>query len=103
MKVELGRLVATAGVDARMNTDVQFRNGVMMAINRHAHADWGDDLCAEDRELNDRANIRNGEGEFGGRLLSSYQLEALNGEMVKVWIITEWDRSVTTVLFPEEY
>ncbi|MEX1258148.1 MAG: hypothetical protein WEG36_11075 [Gemmatimonadota bacterium] len=65
---------------------------VLESLSRHAVADWGD-LDPEDRESNDRA-LR-----CGGRLLSSYRTST----EVKFWIITEWDRSVTTILLPEEY
>jgi hypothetical protein len=58
---------------------------------RHRSGDWGD-VCDEDKKLNDEAV----DGE--GRILSAYTVD---GE--KVWVITEWDRSVTTVLFPSEY
>ena len=60
---------------------------------RHLSADWGD-VGHHDRRRNDVALRRGGE-----RLLSSYQVTA----DLKVWIITEADRSVTTVLLPDEY
>ncbi|QSI34340.1 plasmid related protein [Variovorax sp. RKNM96] len=60
-------------------------------IGRHAHGDWGD-IHAEDRKLNDQA-VRN-----GLRLLSAYEIGG-----VKVYVITEWDRSYTTVLLASEY
>ena len=60
-------------------------------LTRHLHCDWGD-VCDEDWKLNDHA-VKN-----GGRLLSAY-LAA--GD--KVFIITECDRSVTTILFADEY
>ena len=50
-------------------------------------------VCPEDWAANDRALTD------GDRLLSSY----LTDGGTKVWIITEWDRSITTVLLPEEY
>jgi hypothetical protein len=62
-------------------------------IKRHSMGDWGEALCEEDRRLNDDA-IHNGD-----RLLSAYSLR----DGVKLWIITESDRSVTTLLLPEEY
>lgn len=55
------------------------------------HCDWGD-LCEDDWKLNDAA-VRHGE-----RLLSAYKAAGQ-----KVFIITEWDRSATTVLFADEY
>ena len=60
---------------------------------RHRRGDWGDALPAEDAAMNDQ------EVDAGGRLLSAYWLPG----RVKLWVITEWDRSVTTILLPEEY
>jgi hypothetical protein len=60
-------------------------------LTRHATGDWGD-LCAFDRRQNEIA-LRD-----GYRILSSYDFPA-----GRVWIITEADRSVTTILLPEEY
>ena len=62
-------------------------------LARQVHGDWGD-LCDEDRNEN-RLSL-----EQGFRLLSSYSTCA--GD-TKVWVITEADRSVTTILLPEEY
>jgi hypothetical protein len=60
-------------------------------IHRHHHGDWGD-LDPEDKEANEDAIIH------GGRIFSSY----LTGGR-KVYAITECDRSMTTILFAEEY
>ncbi|AXV70357.1 plasmid related protein [Ralstonia solanacearum] len=65
---------------------------IFKLLNRHAQGDWGD-LSPEDLALNDLAAIA------GQRVLSSYLL----GNRQKVWVITEWDRSATTVLLPEDY
>lgn len=62
------------------------------ALIRHIQGDWGN-VCKDDWKSNDRAV------NDGTRLLSSYT--TLQG--VRFWIITEADRSVTTVLLPEEY
>ncbi|ARM02403.1 hypothetical protein BOC59_09405 [Burkholderia pseudomallei] len=61
-------------------------------LARHIYGDWGD-LPAEDLAENERALLS------GARLLSSY---AIPGG-VKVWVITEADRSTTTILLPEDY
>jgi hypothetical protein len=61
-------------------------------LKRHQHGDWGD-MCAEDKTTNDRAVVR------GSRIVSAYNV----GEHEQVWIITEADRSVTTVLLPDDY
>lgn len=81
-----GRLVATRRV-------INELDGLTISrlLTRHLHCDWGD-VCDEDWKINDHA-VKNGE-----RLLSSYQVGA-----EKVFIITEWDRSVTTILFADEY
>ena len=89
-QVTLGRTVATRGVAERM-ADVRFSRFVQDSLARHESGDWGE-LEAEDVETNDRALVA------GERLLSAYSFEG-----TKIWVITEWDRSVTTVLFPEEY
>ncbi len=59
---------------------------------RHVTGDWGD-LDDEDKKENELSVKK------GFRILSAYTLET----DVKVWIITEWDRSVTTILLPNEY
>jgi hypothetical protein len=59
---------------------------------RHMNGDWGE-VCPEDWAEND-LSVRE-----GYRLLSAYTLKT----DVKIWIITEADRSVTTILLPEEY
>jgi hypothetical protein len=63
----------------------------MEFLARHAAGDWGE-VDAEDRRANDAAIAE------GTRLLSAYRLDT----GVKIWIITEADRSATTILLPEE-
>ncbi len=65
---------------------------VYCGLRRHAACDWGE-LCPEDIEENNRSL------QDGCRLLSAYR----DRRGVKFWIITEADRSVTTVLLPEDY
>ncbi len=83
----IGRLVITGGAAAATGW-----SDVLSALSRHACGDWGD-VCDEDWQFNDQAL------EFGSRLLSAY--ETYDG--TKFWIITEHNRSVTTILLPEEY
>jgi hypothetical protein len=90
-KFSLGRVVMTRGV-AEWSYAADATGVVLEAVRRHGLGDWGD-VCDEDRGENDRAL------EAGNRLLSVYKF----GEDCTLWIITEWDRSVTTVLFPEDY
>ncbi len=87
MKFPTGQLVATPGaLEAITATDLS------TFVSRHINGDWGD-LCAEDKLLNESALAH------GDRLMSSYTTK----QGVKIWIITEADRSSTTVLLPEEY
>jgi len=86
----LGQVVATPGALAALEKAGQ---GPKEFLHRHVHGDWGD-LCEEDRRENQFSLER------GFRLLSSYRTNA--GDTT-VWIITEADRSVTTILLPEEY
>ena len=86
---ELGEVVATPGA-----LDALAAAGVVHTalIARHIEGDWGD-LCAEDKEANQAAL------ETGARILSAYTLPTKQ----RIWIITEADRSVTTLLLPNEY
>ena len=93
-KFELGQVVATKGVDERMKTDSDFKAFCFKSLARHATGDWGD-MCAEDKETNEEA-LRTGEA----RLFSAYIFKKPDD---KIWIITEWDKSYTTILFPDEY
>jgi len=92
MKFNIGQTVVTNGVNMLMHTDYQFRNFVTKSFERHINGDWGD-LDEEDKSANEDA-LKNGD-----RLFSKYNY---NGD-VSIYIITEWDRSYTTILFPEEY
>jgi len=86
---DLGQLVATPGALAALEKTGQ---NAMEFLSRHVRGDWGD-LPKEDKDENQLSLNK------GFRLLSSYRTTA--GE--KVWVITEADRSHTTLLLPEEY
>ena len=86
-KFSLGRLVITNTAAAALNPA-----DVAPAIRRHAGGDWGD-LDGHDRQVNEWA-LRQ-----GGRLFSSYRDSA----GTRFWVISEADRSATTVLLPEDY
>ncbi len=65
---------------------------VQQSLQRHLAGDWGD-LCKEDRLTNESALA------LGGRLLSVYK----SAQDEPFWIITEADRSSTTILLPQDY
>jgi hypothetical protein len=82
----LGQMAITGNASVRLATEE-----VLTALRRHASGDWGD-LCPEDTLANDAAL------HHGGRLFSAYG----QGQH-RFWVITEADRSVTTVLLPTDY
>lgn len=86
IRLMLGQIVATPGAAAVLTPD-----DITDLLRRHQTGDWGT-VDAEDRAANDAA-VRAGE-----RVLSAYVVRG-----TKVWVITEWNRSVTTFLLPEEY
>lgn len=92
-KFELGRLTLTIGVDTKMKKDSSFKDFVHVSLDRYGQCDWGD-TCDEDKRTDDAALKTN------ERILAVYKHEKSG---TKIWIITEWDRSVTTILFPDEY
>jgi hypothetical protein len=104
-RFRLGILTLTRSVNDLTADYSAFAKFVWECLKRHQHNDWGD-LDAEDKASNDRDVSR------GGRLLSAYTLppaikriltETSDSTDVRLWIITEGDRSATTVLWPSEY
>lgn len=91
-KFPSGILVFTAGVNEQVATSSPFAIFVGLCLCRHMRGDWGD-LDAEDKASNEAALTD------GSRLFSAYE----NPTLPKVWVITEADRSATTVLFPDKY
>lgn len=85
----LGQTLATPGALEALNQAGQSPDEFLA---RHERGDWGD-LCDEDRAENELSLKE------GFRLLSAYELNT----GAKVWVITEADRSATTILLPEEY
>lgn len=83
----LGQVVITSNALAQLHSE-----DVHSALRRHAARDWGD--VAPDDWAENELSLKE-----GFRLLSSYRDR--NG--LKFWIITEADRSSTTVLLPEDY
>ncbi len=86
-KFRLGKIVSTPNAVAHLS-----QADILLGIQRHQAGDWGD-VPAGNSAANERALTE------GARLWSVYR--AANG--TKFWLITEADRSVTTVLLPEDY
>ena len=86
-RFRLGSIVTTPNALSQLNQD-----DILGAIGRHQAGDWGD-LCPHDLAANENALTN------GARILSVYR----TATGVKFWIITEADRTVTTILMPEDY
>ena len=82
----LGNIYITRGASDALN-----HSDVLGVLGRHVRGDWGD-VCEEDKQANDCA-IAEGE-----RILSAYVCAD-----TRIWVITDADRSATTVLLPDEY
>lgn len=92
-KFTLGQVVTTSGVAEKAIKDKDFKKFLSKSLDRYKAHDWGD-MDKHDKALNDSAV------KHEGRVLAHYR----NGKKKEsVYIVTEWDRSATTILFPEEY
>ncbi len=85
----LGKVLATPGALQALEDSGQ---AAIEFLRRHLSRDWGE-VDPEDAAANDRGLIE------GGRLLSAYK----TAKGVRLWVITEADRSATTLLLPEDY
>ena len=86
--MKTGQWVMTRGIAETMRKDKDFAKFVYDCVGKYANKNWGD-TCKEDWKLNDSA-VENGDD----RIVAKYD---------NIFIITEWDRSLTTILFTEEY
>lgn len=94
-KFKLGQIVATPGALAALQEAGQ---SAIPFLQRHVSGDWGE-ICDEDKKLNDEAVSHEGDEDRMGRVLSCYR----TAKNERIWLISEHDRSVTTLLLPEEY
>jgi hypothetical protein len=88
-RFSLGNIYATPGALAALE---EAEDTVPQLLQRHLTGDWGD-LVEEDKQENEFSL------QHGLRIFSAYKLST----DTKLWIITEADRSVTTLLLPSEY
>ena len=94
---QIGQMLSSELVYSDIMNTENFSEFCEKCLQRHQTCDWGD-MPEEDKQSNDDALI----GE--GRIVSGYIIpDEINGRGSKIWIITEWDRSVTTILYPSEY
>jgi len=94
-KFKLGKIVITQGALSALVASEQLPDPF---LKRHITGDWGD-VCEEDANLNNEAIAHEGAFDKQMRVLSAYKTNRNEA----IWIITEWDRSATTLLLPSEY
>lgn len=90
--MKTGTKVMTRGIADKIADNEQFAKQVTYFMGMYLQGNWGD-ISENDKEMND-LNVK----EETGSLMGAY--ETCEG---RIWIMTEHDRSVTTILFPEEY
>lgn len=91
MNFELGNVVLTYGVSEAIKSSMNFEKEIIESLTRHCNKDWGE-LSGNDRAMNEEALLT------GDQIFSAYTTSK-----GKIYIITEYDRSITTVLFCSEY
>ena len=94
-KFQLGKTVITPGAINALSKSNQLPG---YFLQKHQSGQWGK-LCEADTELNNEAIAHEGNIDKQMRVMSVYK----TAKNETIWIITEWDRSVTTILLPSEY
>lgn len=87
-----GNTVATRRVANKIAENKTFALQVTLAMQIYKKGNWGK-ISDADKEMNDQ-NAKSGSGSLMGAYMTCEG---------KIWIMTEHDRSVTTILFPDEY
>lgn len=87
-----GKLYMTRAINNEIAESSKFSKEILKCLARYKSKDWGE-MCNEDTLFNDEAVISG-----NGRIFAAY-----NTSKGKVYIITEWDRIVTNILFATEY
>ena len=93
-KFKLGKIVATPGA-----LELLQKSNIRPAslLHRHQSGDWGD-LYEHDKEMNNQAIQNEGNPDKQQRVMSAYKI----GKET-IWIISEWNREITTLLLPSDY
>ena len=94
---KIGKVRISDGIRQMIKNNSKFEHDVLSCLIRHKFSDWGE-ITESDKFRNDLSVQSELKGLQTARIFSEYHL---NDE--KIWIITEADRSFTTVLLPEDY
>lgn len=94
---DLGQVVINMGISDKIEENISYREFINNSLARYIAGDWGD-LCESDKALNDWAINPENEPE---RIVARYNYPG--DKAGDIYIITEWDRSHTTILHPSKY
>lgn len=94
-KFQLGKTVITPGTIETLANSNQLPD---IFLRQHQLGQWGE-LCEEDTKLNNEAIAHEGDMDKQMRVMSVYK----TSKNETIWVITEWDKSATTILLPSEY
>ena len=90
---EAGEIYMTNNVNEKCRKDLKFNQFCLQSFGRHLKGDWGD--ADDETQVQNDNSIKDGDGV----ILSMFNYK----DDTMLWILTESDRSETTLLFPEEY
>ena len=90
-RFSLGKLVMARGIANEIKNNPSYKEEILDCLTRYLIGDWGS-LCDEDKKSNELAIENN------SRILAKYTTHS-----GIIYIITEWDRSYTTIMFTNEY
>jgi hypothetical protein len=96
--LKLGQVVGTRNFVALFPNETLLNAAVHLVLQKYQFGDWGL-VSMRSKALNDEALDANSPG----RVLAKYSIKAPNGRYVDIFVITEWDRSVTTLMLTEDY
>jgi hypothetical protein len=96
--IELGQVVGTRNFVALFSNETQLNTAVHLVLDKYRFGDWGL-VSIRSKALNDEALDTTNPG----RVFAKYSIKAPTGRYVEIFVITEWDRSVTTLMLPEDY
>ena len=89
--MELGKIYMTQRINAALLKDSEFASEIPVLLKKYSNKDWG---ITPDNDIQEN----NKAFEHGDRIIATYETSEGN-----VFIITEADRTITTILFPDEY
>lgn len=96
--IQLGQVVGTRAFVALFSDETQLNTAVHLVLDKYRFGDWGL-VSIRSKALNDEAL----DPSTPGRVFAKYSIKAPTGRYVDIFVLTEWDRSATTLMLAEDY